>query len=114
VLYRATELIGYPVVRAYFRSEVTGLEHVVRTGAAIIAANHLSAADETSHAFNLSSRCGGRVGFDGWERSVFFVFGPGGEAVVQDADHAVEQVALGGDVSVAGGLASVVVCAGAG
>jgi 1-acyl-sn-glycerol-3-phosphate acyltransferase len=46
VLYRATELIGYPVVRAYFRPEVTGLEHVVRTGAAIIAANHLSAADE--------------------------------------------------------------------
>jgi hypothetical protein len=45
---------------------------------------------------------------------VFVVFGSGGEAVVQDADHAVEQVALGGDVSVAGGLASVVVGAGAG
>jgi 1-acyl-sn-glycerol-3-phosphate acyltransferase len=46
LLYRATELIGYPAVRAYFRPEVTGLEHVPRTGAAIIAANHLSAADE--------------------------------------------------------------------
>jgi len=45
-LYRATELIAYPAVRAYFRPEVTGLEHVPRTGAAIIAANHLSAADE--------------------------------------------------------------------
>ena len=46
LLYRATELIGYPAVRAYFRPEVTGLEHVLRTGAAIIAGNHLSAADE--------------------------------------------------------------------
>jgi 1-acyl-sn-glycerol-3-phosphate acyltransferase len=45
-LYRATELVGYPAVRAYFRPEVTGLEHVARSGAAIIAANHLSAADE--------------------------------------------------------------------
>jgi 1-acyl-sn-glycerol-3-phosphate acyltransferase len=46
VLYRVTELIGYPVVRAYFRPQVSGCEHVRRTGAAIIAANHLSAADE--------------------------------------------------------------------
>jgi 1-acyl-sn-glycerol-3-phosphate acyltransferase len=46
LLYRATELIGYPAVRAYFRPEVTGLEHVPRTGGVIIAANHLSAADE--------------------------------------------------------------------
>jgi 1-acyl-sn-glycerol-3-phosphate acyltransferase len=45
-LYRATELIGYPAVRALFRPEVTGLEHVVRRGAAIFAANHLSAADQ--------------------------------------------------------------------
>jgi 1-acyl-sn-glycerol-3-phosphate acyltransferase len=45
-LYRATELLGYPVVRAYFRPEVSGLEHVVRSGPAIFAANHLSAADE--------------------------------------------------------------------
>jgi 1-acyl-sn-glycerol-3-phosphate acyltransferase len=46
LLYRATELIAYPAVRAYFRPEVTGLEHVPRTGGVIIAANHLSAADE--------------------------------------------------------------------
>lgn len=46
ILYRATELIAYPAVRAYFRPEVTGLEYVSRTGAAILAANHLSAADE--------------------------------------------------------------------
>lgn len=46
LLYRATELIGYPAVRLYFQPQVTGLEHVSRTGAAIIAANHLSAADE--------------------------------------------------------------------
>ncbi|MCW2493055.1 MAG: phospholipid/glycerol acyltransferase, partial [Frankiales bacterium] len=46
LLYRATELLGYPVVRAYFRPEVTGLEHVPRNGCVIIAANHLSAADE--------------------------------------------------------------------
>jgi 1-acyl-sn-glycerol-3-phosphate acyltransferase len=46
MLYRATELIGYPVVRAYFRPDVTGLENVPRTGAVIFAANHLSAADE--------------------------------------------------------------------
>lgn len=46
LLYRATELIGYPVVRAWFRPEVTGLEFVARSGAAIITANHLSACDE--------------------------------------------------------------------
>src|SRR3954452_20244862 len=46
MLYRATELIAYPVVRAIFRPEVTGLEHVPASGAAIIAGNHLSAADE--------------------------------------------------------------------
>ena len=46
MLYRATELIAYPLLRAYFRPEVHGLEHVPRTGAVILAANHLSAADE--------------------------------------------------------------------
>ena len=46
MLYRATELLAYPAVRAYFRPEVTGLEYVPRTGAAILVANHLSAADE--------------------------------------------------------------------
>lgn len=46
LLYRATELIGYPAVRTYFRPTVSGLGFVPRTGAVIIAANHLSAADE--------------------------------------------------------------------
>jgi 1-acyl-sn-glycerol-3-phosphate acyltransferase len=46
MLYRATELLAYPLVRAYFRPEVTGVEYVPPAGAAIIAANHLSAADE--------------------------------------------------------------------
>src|SRR6266540_2268295 len=44
--YRATALIGYTPMRAYFRPAVTGLGHVLRTRAAIIAGNHLSAADE--------------------------------------------------------------------
>jgi 1-acyl-sn-glycerol-3-phosphate acyltransferase len=46
VLYRAAELTVSPVLRAYFRPVATGTEYVPRTGAAIIAANHLSAADE--------------------------------------------------------------------
>jgi 1-acyl-sn-glycerol-3-phosphate acyltransferase len=46
LLYRATELIGYPIVRGYFRPEVTGREHVPPAGPLILAANHLSAADE--------------------------------------------------------------------
>ncbi len=46
LLYRATEVVAYPLVRAYFRPEITGLDFVPRTGAVIIAANHLSAADE--------------------------------------------------------------------
>ena len=68
---------------------------------------------KTSHAVNLSSGgCGTGVG--GGECGALVVLGSGGEAVVQDAEHAVEQVALGGDVSVAGGFAAVVVGAGAG
>jgi 1-acyl-sn-glycerol-3-phosphate acyltransferase len=46
MLYRATELIAYPLVRAFFRPVVTGHQHVPKSGAAILAANHLSAADE--------------------------------------------------------------------
>lgn len=52
VLYRATELIVYPLVRGYFRPEVTGSGHVPRRGAAILAANHLSAADEVFTPFS--------------------------------------------------------------
>jgi 1-acyl-sn-glycerol-3-phosphate acyltransferase len=46
VLYRATELVGYPVLRGWFRPQVTGRDLVPREGAAIMAANHLSAADQ--------------------------------------------------------------------
>jgi len=46
VLYRAAELTVSPVLRAYFRPTVTGAEYVPRTGAGIVAANHLSASDE--------------------------------------------------------------------
>jgi 1-acyl-sn-glycerol-3-phosphate acyltransferase len=46
VLYRATELIAYPLLRGYFRPQVTGRESVPTDGPAIMAANHLSAADQ--------------------------------------------------------------------
>ena len=46
MLYRATQLIGYPLLRGYFRPEVTGRQFVPASGAAIMAANHLSAADQ--------------------------------------------------------------------
>jgi 1-acyl-sn-glycerol-3-phosphate acyltransferase len=46
VLYRATELIAYPALRAYLRPQVTGRDLVPRHGAVILAANHLSAADQ--------------------------------------------------------------------
>lgn len=74
-------------------------------------------AGETSHALSLSSRGGwGGCGVGMWrgEGGVFVVGRLGAQAVVQDADHAVEQVALCGGVTVAGGLAAVVVGAGAG
>jgi 1-acyl-sn-glycerol-3-phosphate acyltransferase len=46
VLYRTTELVAYPVLRGWFRPQVTGRDLVPREGAAIMAANHLSAADQ--------------------------------------------------------------------
>lgn len=46
MLYRAAELVVSPVLRAYFRPQASGQQYVPRTGPAIIAANHLSAADE--------------------------------------------------------------------
>ena len=46
MLYRATELIAYPLLRGYFRPQVTGRDLMPRTGPAIVAANHLSAADQ--------------------------------------------------------------------
>ena len=46
MLYRAAELLVSPLLRAYFRPQATGQEFVPRTGPLILAANHLSAADE--------------------------------------------------------------------
>ncbi|MEO6700071.1 MAG: lysophospholipid acyltransferase family protein [Jatrophihabitantaceae bacterium] len=46
MLYRAAELTVSPVLRAYFRPASSGQHYIPRTGPAIIAANHLSAADE--------------------------------------------------------------------
>jgi 1-acyl-sn-glycerol-3-phosphate acyltransferase len=46
VLYRAAEIAVSPLLRAYFRPQVSGRHNVPPTGPAILAANHLSAADE--------------------------------------------------------------------
>jgi 1-acyl-sn-glycerol-3-phosphate acyltransferase len=46
VLYRTLELTLAPALRAVFRPTVTGLENVPRTGPVILAANHVSFADE--------------------------------------------------------------------
>jgi hypothetical protein len=64
-----------------------------------------AAGDETSDAVRESSGDGSGCG----KGSVFVVGLSGAEAVVQAAEEAVEQVALGGGVSVSGAAASVVV-----
>jgi 1-acyl-sn-glycerol-3-phosphate acyltransferase len=46
VLYRTLELTVAPVLRAAYRPKVTGLENVPRSGAVILAGNHISFADE--------------------------------------------------------------------
>lgn len=46
MLYRTLELTVAPALRLVYRPEVTGLEHVPRTGPVIFAANHVSFADE--------------------------------------------------------------------
>jgi 1-acyl-sn-glycerol-3-phosphate acyltransferase len=46
VLYRTLTLTLAPALRATYRPEVTGLEHLPPTGPVIIAANHISFADE--------------------------------------------------------------------
>jgi 1-acyl-sn-glycerol-3-phosphate acyltransferase len=46
VLYRALELTLGPALRALYRPEVDGIEHVPASGAVIIAGNHISFADE--------------------------------------------------------------------
>src|SRR5579859_712416 len=73
-----------------------------------------AAPNETSDALNVSSG-DGVVGLGGWrEGSVLVVGLAGGQAVVEAADEAVEQVSLGGGVPVAGGAAAVVVGSGTG
>jgi 1-acyl-sn-glycerol-3-phosphate acyltransferase len=46
MLYRALEIGLAPLLRGYFDVQVTGQAMVPRSGAAIIAANHVSASDE--------------------------------------------------------------------
>jgi 1-acyl-sn-glycerol-3-phosphate acyltransferase len=46
VLYRALELTLAPALRAVFRPEVTGAEHIPAHGPVVLAANHTSFADE--------------------------------------------------------------------
>jgi 1-acyl-sn-glycerol-3-phosphate acyltransferase len=46
VLYRLLELTLGPALRAVYRPEVTGVEHVPTEGPVILAANHVSFADE--------------------------------------------------------------------
>ena len=72
-----------------------------------------AAADETSDAVKLSS-CLGKFRGGGGEGDVLVVVLAGGQAVVQAAEEPAEQVALGGGVPVAVGLAPVVVGASAG
>jgi hypothetical protein len=67
---------------------------------------------KTSDAVKVSSCLGDFLG--GGEGDGFVVFAAGDQAVVQAAEEASEQVALGGGMPVAGGLAAVVVGAGAG
>jgi hypothetical protein len=69
--------------------------------------------DETSDAVKLSS-CVGEFRGGSWECRFFVVGLPGGQAVVEAAEEAAEEVALGGGVPVAVCFAAVVVGAGAG
>jgi 1-acyl-sn-glycerol-3-phosphate acyltransferase len=46
VLYRTLELTLAPALRGVFRPGITGFDNVPRTGAVILAANHLSVTDE--------------------------------------------------------------------
>jgi hypothetical protein len=71
------------------------------------------AGDETSDAVKLSS-CVRKFPGAGGEGGGFVVVLAGGQAVVQAAEQAAEQVALGGGVPVAGVASPVVVGAGAG
>jgi 1-acyl-sn-glycerol-3-phosphate acyltransferase len=46
VLYRALEITLGPTMRAVYRPLITGTEHIPKTGALILASNHISFADE--------------------------------------------------------------------
>lgn len=46
MLYRTLELTVAPALRAYYRPNVEGFDHVPRSGPVIIAGNHVSFADE--------------------------------------------------------------------
>ena len=46
MLYRTLELTLVPTLRAIYRPEVVGLDNVPRSGPVILAANHVSFADE--------------------------------------------------------------------
>lgn len=46
MLYRTLELTLAPALRAFYRPEIRGLENLPHTGPVIIAANHVSFADE--------------------------------------------------------------------
>jgi 1-acyl-sn-glycerol-3-phosphate acyltransferase len=46
VLYRTLELTLAPALRAVYRPQISGFANVVRTGPVILAANHVSFADE--------------------------------------------------------------------
>lgn len=71
------------------------------------------AADKTSGAVDLSSGDGELRGLGDGESGGFLVVGSFGEAVVQAAEHAIEEVALGSGVAVSAGPSTVVVSAGA-
>ena len=84
---------------------------VAQAGGAVTA---FQPGDETSDAVKLSS-CFGACGRRGrGEGGCFVVVLAGGQAVVEAAEEACEEVALGGGVPVAIGFAPVVVSAGAG
>jgi hypothetical protein len=70
-------------------------------------------ADKTSDAVDLSSRNGELRGLGDGECGDFVVLGSFGEAVVEAAEHPVEEVALGGGVAVSVGPPAVVVGSGA-
>ena len=56
ILYRLATVLAWPLVRLLFRPEVTGLEHVPRSGGYVLAPNHLSGFDIFALAYSLLRR----------------------------------------------------------